>query len=131
MKKEKFWCRLEQNQVTGGPAARVFAENAENGPKFQKWPFLGIFRKFQKHEFCTIICHQNAKFGGPGVKNGLLTAKNVFTWYFENIDLLNTRKLQKYTHAKPYSSYSSQCFLTGLTFLESQQNCAHNLFVRF
>ena len=129
MKKEKFWCKLEQNRVTGGHAVRVFAKTPKMDQKIQKWPFLGIFRKFQKHVFYTNILHQNAKFGGPGVKNGLFTAKNVFIWYFENIDLLRTRKLQKYT--QPYSSYSSQYSLTGLTFLESQINCAHNLFVRF
>ena len=30
MKKEKFWCRLEQNRVTGGPAARVHLVGAQD-----------------------------------------------------------------------------------------------------
>ena len=45
-----------------GPRGTRFREKAENGPKTQKWPFLEIFRKFQKYAFSTIICDQTAKF---------------------------------------------------------------------
>ena len=106
-------------------------ENAEKGPKFQKRSFFGISQKFSKHVFCTNIQYPNTKFGGPGVKNGHFTAKNVFFRFFENINLLKTRKLKKLRHAKSISSYNSQYFSTGPSFLESGSNCAHNLFVRF
>ena len=96
MKKENFWCRLEQNRVTGGPAACVFAKNAENGPKTQKWPFLEIFRKFQKYAFSTIICDQNAKFWGPGTKNDHFRAKNVIFRISGNIDYLKSKFLQNF-----------------------------------
>ena len=106
-------------------------KNAEKGLKFQKRSFWGISQNFSKHVFCTNIQYPNTKFGGPGVKNGHFTAKNVFLRFFENINLLKTRKLKKLRHAKSYSSYNSQYFSTGQSFLESGRNCAHNLFVRF
>ena len=54
----------------------------------------------------------------------------MFLRFFENINLLKTRKLKKLRHAKSIS-YNSQYFSTGQSFLESGRNCAHNLFVRF
>ena len=46
MKKEKFWCRLEQNWVTGGLAARVFAQTPKMDPKFKNGRFWGFFENF-------------------------------------------------------------------------------------
>ena len=44
MKKEKVWCRLEQNRVTGGPAARDSVKSLKMDPKFQNGHFQGFFQ---------------------------------------------------------------------------------------
>ena len=71
-----------------------------------KTPFLGIFPKFQKHVFCTIICHQNAKFWGPGTKNDHFRAKNVIFRILGNIDYLRSTNLRKSSYINEYSSFS-------------------------
>ena len=83
-----------------------FREIAKNGPKIQKWPFLTIFRKFQKHGFSTIICHQNAKFGVPRVKNDHFRAKNVIFRISGNIDYLRSTNLRNSNYINEYSSFS-------------------------
>ena len=75
-------------------------------PKFKKWPFLTIFRKFQKHGFSTIICHQNAKSGGPRVKNGHPRAKNVISRTSANTDHPRPTNPRKSSHTNEHSSLS-------------------------
>ena len=106
------------------------AREGEKGPKFQKRHFLG-FPKFFKT--CFLYQYSIPKYqiwGSWGQKRPFYT-KNVYFRFFENINLLKTRKLKKLRHAKSISSYNSQYFSTGQSFLESGRNCAHNLFVRF
>ena len=51
MKKEKFWCRLEQNRVTGGPAARVFAKTPKMDPKLKNGHFWRFFENSKNMRF--------------------------------------------------------------------------------
>ena len=94
-----------------GPHGTRFRQIAENGPKIQKWPFLTIFQKFQKHGFSTIICHQNAKFGGPRVKNDHSRAKNVIFRILGNIDYLRSRFLHNHTFLKILRNFCRKKYL--------------------
>ena len=51
MKKEKFWCRLEQNRVTGGRTARVFAKTPKMDPKLKKCHFWRFFENSKNMRF--------------------------------------------------------------------------------
>ena len=104
--KTKILVQVRAKSGHRGPRGGRFREIAENGPEIQKWPFLTIFRKFQKHGFSTIICHQNAKFGGPRVKNGHFRAKNVIFRISVNIDYLRSTNLRKSSYINEYSSFS-------------------------
>ena len=54
-------------------------ENAKYGQKLKKGPIFNIFQKFQKHVNSYPILYQNAKFGGPRVKNvGFRAKKMIF-----------------------------------------------------
>ena len=53
MKKEKFWCRLEQNRVTGGRTARVFAKTLKMDPKLKNGHFWRFFKNSQKWAFLS------------------------------------------------------------------------------
>ena len=51
MKKEKFWCRLEQNRVTGGRVARVFMKSPKIDPKFKNGHFWWLFENSKNMSF--------------------------------------------------------------------------------
>ena len=74
------------NQLELPKNYRENREIAKNCLKIQKRPFFMIFQKFQKHVFSTKSLYQNAKFGGPGFKNGHFRAKNVIFRISVNID---------------------------------------------
>ena len=95
-KKRKILVQVRAKSGHRGPRGTRFREIAKNGPEIQKTSFLGIFPIFQKHVFCTIICHQNIKFWGPGTKNDHFRAKNVIFRILRNIDYLRSRFLQKF-----------------------------------
>ena len=64
IKKEKFWCRLEQNRVIGGPAARVFAKTPKMDPKLKNGHFWRFFENSKNMHFlplCDILTFTRAR----------------------------------------------------------------------
>ena len=60
------------------------SENAKYGQKLKKGLIFNIFQKFQKYVNSYPILSQNAKFGGPGVKNVDFRFKKRFLRVSEN-----------------------------------------------
>ena len=75
MKKEKFWCRLEQNQVTGGPAARVFAKTPKMDPKLKNGHFWRFFENSKNMRFLPLFVTKMRNFGVLGPKTAILGPK--------------------------------------------------------
>ena len=76
------------------------SENAKYGQKFKKGPIFNIFQKFQKHVKSYPILYQNAKFGGPGVKNVDFRVKKLIFRILENIGYLRLKFFGKFFFQK-------------------------------
>ena len=86
-KKRKFLRLIWALSDFRGPRGARKTENAKYGQKLKKGPIFNIFQKFQKCVNKYPILYQNAKFGGPRVKNVDFRVKKRFlrvsenTWY--------------------------------------------------
>ena len=83
----------------------------------------GHFWKFQRHEFSTIICDQNAKFWGLRVKNGHSRAKNVIFRGFRNYWWLRNSN-----HVNEYSSFSFYPINAYDSLKWPEEACPDNIF---
>ena len=86
-KKRKFLRLIWALSDFRGPRGARKTENAKYGQKFKKGPIFNIFQKFQKCVNKYPILYQNAKFGGPRVKNVDFRAKKLIFRILENMDI--------------------------------------------
>ena len=95
-KKRKFLRLIWALSDFRGPRSARKTENAKYGQKLKKGPIFNIFQKFQKCVNKYPILYQNAKFGGPRVKNVDFRVKKRFLGVSENTWYFRLKILQKY-----------------------------------
>ena len=96
IKKEKFWCRLEQNRTTGGRVARANAKSPKTDPNFENGHFSSLFKNFWTMCFVLIFYTHMPNFGVLGSKTAFLEPKTYF-FGFSKISIYSKQENYKST----------------------------------
>ena len=83
-----------------GTQRRAKIRKCQIWSKIEKRPIFNIFQKFRKHVNSYPILYQNAKFGGPRVKNVGFRAKKLIFRILENIGYLRLKFFRKFFFQK-------------------------------
>ena len=115
IKKEKFWCRLEQNRTTGGRVARANAKSPKTDPNFENGHFSSLFKNFWTMCFVLIFYTHMPNFGVLGSKTVFLEPKTCFL-AFRKYPFTQNKKIAKVHSRQTLLLLQFSIFFDGTNF---------------